>query len=140
MKALLDTCVVLDFLQSREPFANDAREIFRAAACDRFSGYITAKSATDLYYLIHRCTHSDAEARKKLNSLLGIIGMLDSAAADVFQALSSATSDFEDAVMIETASRSHVDCIVTRNQKDYKKSSVSVYTPSEFLRKLNGGD
>ena len=136
MKVLLDTCVVMDFLQHREPFADDAKAIFRAAACESFTGCITAKSATDIYYLTHRCTHSDKEARNKLNSLLGIISMLDSAAVDVFHALSSETTDFEDAVMIETASRSHVDCIVTRNQKDYRKSYVPVYSPAEFLQQL----
>lgn len=103
---------------------------------EQFSGCITAKSATDIYYLTHRVTHSDKEARNKLNSLLSIISMLDSAAVDVFHALSSDTSDFEDAVMIETASRSHVDCIITRNQKDYKKYSVPVFTPAEFLQQL----
>ena len=136
MKALIDTCVVMDFLQHREPFADDAKAVFRAAACEQFTGCITAKAATDIYYLTHRCTHSDKEARNKLNSLLSIISMIDTSAVDIFHALSSETPDFEDAVMIETASRSQVDCIVTRNQKDYIKSSVPVFNPSEFLQQL----
>lgn len=136
MKALLDTCVVMDFLQQREPFAEDAKAIFRAAACEHFFGFITAKSATDIYYLTHRCTHSDKEARSKLNSLLSLIGLLDSEAVDVFHALSSPTTDFEDAVMIETAYRSHMDYIVTRNKKDYQKSSVPVLSPADFLHEL----
>ena len=136
MKAILDTCIVIDFMQGREPFADSAKAIFQAAAVDRFTGFITAKSATDIYYLVHRCTHSDAETRNKLNSLLSIVNMLDSTARDIYHALSSQVSDFEDAVMIETALRSNVDCIVTRNQKDYTKSSVPVYSPEEFLEKL----
>lgn len=139
MKALIDTCVVMDFLQHREPFADDAKALFRAAACEQFIGCITAKSAPDIYYLIHRCTHSDKEARNKLNSLLSIISMLDTAAVDIFHALSSKTSDFEDAVMIETAARAHVDCVITRNQKDYQKSSVPVFSPSEFMQQLKDG-
>lgn len=136
MKVLLDTCVVMDFLQNREPFSLAARSIFRAAATDWFTGCITAKSATDIYYLTHRCTHSDQETRQKLSQLLSIVGLLDSAAEDVFHALSSPVSDFEDAVMIETAVRSQVDCIVTRNIKDYEKAAVPVYTPDEFMRLL----
>lgn len=136
MKAILDTCVVIDFLQKREPFANTALQIFRAAAGEQFTGCITAKSATDIYYLTHRCTHSDEKARNILNSLLSIVSMLDSTAVDVFHALSSETTDFEDAVMIETAIRSKVDCIVTRNTKDYLKSSVPVYTPDDFMKAL----
>lgn len=140
MKALLDTCVVVDFLQAREPFAANARAIFRAAASEMFAGCITAKSATDIYYLTHRCTHSDVESRSKLNQLLTIIGMLDSTADDVFHAISSEVSDFEDAVMVETAIRSRVDCIVTRNTKDYSKSPVPVYTPEQFLATLQQED
>jgi len=136
MKALIDTCVVMDFLQRREPFADTACKIFRAAATEQFSGCITAKSATDIYYLTHRCTHSDKESRTKLNQILSIVGMLDSAADDGFHAISSDVSDFEDAVMIETAIRSHVDCIVTRNTKDYTKSPVPVYTPDQFMELL----
>ena len=62
--------------------------------------------------------------------------MLDSTAVDVFHALSSETTDFEDAVMIETAIRSKVDCIITRNTKDYRKSPVPVYTPDDFMKAL----
>jgi predicted nucleic acid-binding protein len=133
MKALIDTCVVMDFLQSREPFAEIARSVFRAAAAELFSGCITAKAATDIYYLMHRCTHSDHESRTKLNQLLTIVGMLDSTADDVFHAISSDVSDFEDAVMIETAIRSRVDCIITRNTRDYAKSPVTVLTPEQFM-------
>ena len=136
MKVLLDTSVVMDFLQNREPFSIPARSIFRAAAAEWFTGCITAKSATDIYYLTHRCTHSDEKARNILNSLLSIVSMLDSTAVDVFHALSSETTDFEDAVMIETAIRSKVDCIVTRNTKDYLKSPVPVYTPDDFMKAL----
>lgn len=134
MKALIDTCVVIDFLQRREPFDKDAVQIMRLAAMNQFTGCITAKSATDIYYLNHRATHSDKESRTKLNQLLAIIGLLDTSAEDIFHAISSDISDFEDAVMIETARRSGMDCIVTRNQKDYEKSPVTIYSPAEFLR------
>lgn len=136
MRALIDTCVVMDFLQNREPFATAAHKVFRAAALEMYSGCISAKSATDIYYLTHRCTHSDKESRTKLNQLLTIVEMLDSKADDVFHAISSEVSDFEDAVMIETAIRSNVDCIITRNTRDYSKSPVPVYTPGRFLEVL----
>ncbi|MDE7444993.1 MAG: PIN domain-containing protein [Lachnospiraceae bacterium] len=136
MKALLDTCVIMDFLQNREPFAQNAKKIMQAAAMELFTGCITAKSATDIYYLTHRCTHSDKESRSKLNQLLTVIGMLDSMADDVFHAISSDVKDFEDAVMCETAIRSKIDCIVTRNEKDYADSIVTVYTPNEFIEIL----
>ena len=59
MRALLDTCIIIDALQSREPFSNDAQTIFLLAANQQFVGCITAKSSTDVYYLMHRYTHND---------------------------------------------------------------------------------
>ena len=49
--------------------------------------------------------------------------------------ISSNCPDFEDAIMIETAARTEVDCIVTRNL-NYKSSPVPAYSPSAFVKLL----
>jgi len=136
MRVLIDTCVIIDALQSRVPFAEDAQKIFLYSANKQFEGYITAKAATDIYYLTHRLTHNDTETRKILSKLYTLFNLLDTTSLDCRKAISSEISDYEDAVMIETAIRSEMDCIVTRNIKDYTKSSVMVYEPSSFLKLL----
>ena len=136
MKVLIDTCVVIDFLQKREPFANTAWKLFRYIASEQLTGYITAKETTDIYYLMHHFTHSDSESRHLLSQLLSLVSILDTSSEDIFHALSSEISDFEDAVMTETAIRSKIDCILTRNKKDYKLATLSVYDPAEFLELL----
>ncbi len=65
-----------------------------------------------------------------------LFGLLDTTALDIRKAISAKISDFEDAVMIETAARSGIDCIVTRNVKDYSKSTIAIYTPTEFIKLL----
>lgn len=137
MRVLIDTCVILDTLQAREPFAEDANNIFLAAANHLYNGYISAKATTDIYYLTHRHTHSDKDSRDILNKLLTIFDVLDTMGIDCRRAIPSKTTDYEDAVMIETAIRSEIDCIVTRNTADYDNSPVTIYTPSEFLKKLS---
>ena len=136
MKILLDTCIVIDFLQKREPFAQAAYDIFYAIATNKLSCFITAKSATDIYYLMHRFTHNEQLARNNLSSLLTVVAGLDTKADDIFEAIVSPTSDFEDAVMIATARNNAINCIVTRNTKDYSKSPLPIYTPDELLQKL----
>ena len=140
MRVLIDTCVIVDVLQNREPFAAEAQQIFFAVANKQAIGYISAKSVFDIYYLTHRSTHSDDETRKILKTLLGLFDILDTTQLDCRQALSSDISDYEDAVMCETAKRCDVDCIVTRNQKDYVKSEVTVYSPRDFLELLEAMD
>lgn len=129
MRALIDTCVVVDALQSREPFADAAHNLFLLCANRQFEGFLTAKAITDIYYL----THSDQQTRTILTRLCSLFQILDTSAQDIQTALSSDTSDFEDAVMIETAVRDRMDCIVTRNAKDYSKAQLKVYSPSEFV-------
>ena len=138
MRVILDTCIIMDAIQNREPFAEDAKNIVRAAANKWFTGCITAKSSTNIYYLTHRCTHSDKDTRAILTKLFILFDVVDTAGMDARKAISSQVSDYEDAVMIETAMREDADCIVTRNIKDYSKSPVPVYDPAEFLRLLEG--
>lgn len=136
MRALIDTCIVIDALQSREPFCKEAQNIFLAVANKQLTGFLTAKSATDIYYLTHRHTHSDKETRKILNKLFSLFELLDTAGLDCRKALSADITDFEDAVMVESAMRTDMDCLVTRNIKDFRKAPVPVYTPAELFRKL----
>lgn len=136
MRVLVDTCVIIDALQSRVPFAEAAQKIFIHSANKQFEGYITAKSVTDIYYLTHRLTHSDTETRKILSKLFTLFHLLDTTSLDCRKAISSEISEYEDAIMVETALRSEMDCIVTRNLKDYAKSPIMVYEPTAFISVL----
>ncbi|MBR0308714.1 MAG: PIN domain-containing protein [Mogibacterium sp.] len=137
MRVLIDTCVILDYLQGREPFFDDALNIAIDMANREYEGYITAKALTDLYYIIHRHTHSDAETRQIISRLTSLFGLVDTFAEDCINALHSGMTDYEDAVMSETAHRIKADYIVTRNIKDYDRSKVHAILPSEFLIQLD---
>jgi hypothetical protein len=62
--------------------------------------------------------------------------LLDTTSLDCRKAISSEISDYEDAIMVETAIRSEMDCIVTRNMKDYAKASITVYEPDALIALL----
>lgn len=136
MKALIDTCIIIDALQDRKPFSKDAQQIFLEIAKRSFVGCITAKSITDIYYLTHKATHNDETTRAILHKLFSLFEIIDTAAVDCIKALSSPMKDYEDAVMSETASRNALDYIITRNVKDYSQSKIPVYMPEAFLHLL----
>ena len=136
MRVLLDTFVIIDALQNREPFSEDAQNIFLAVANWEIEGYITAKAITDIYYLTHRLTHSDSATRDILNKLFSLFGVLDTTANDCREAVFSGVTDYEDAVMIMTAECEKMDYIVTRNIRDYSKSKIPVLTPAELINKI----
>ena len=89
MRVLVDTCVIVDALQDRKPFSENAKIIFYAVANKQIDGYISAKAITDIYYLAHRATHGDESTRQILKTLLGLFDILDTTAIDCRKALSS---------------------------------------------------
>ena len=137
MNVMLDTCVVLDLLQKREPFAADAIYLFHMAAAGRFDGFITAKSMADIYYLLHRGLHDDHATREVLQKLLTLVCVVDTAAMDAKNALFSTMSDFEDALLAETSKRLKMAYVVTRNISDFSRSPVPALSPSDFRKMLD---
>ena len=132
MKVLIDTCVIVDYLENRSG-ADAAENILNDASIYRC---VSAKSVMDLYYLIHHFTHSNHKTRESISSIISVMNeVVDTMDGDVRKALISPTRDYEDAVMIETAIRIKADAIITDNVKDYKHSPVKVYAPDEFLKK-----
>lgn len=136
MKALIDTCVIVDVLQKREPFYKSAMDIVLAVSNRRCLGVLTAKSVTDIYYILRRSIHNEEEVRKLLGILFMLFDVEDTFSTDCQLALSSSMKDYEDAIMVQTAIRVGADCIVTRNLKDYRLAARPVFSPDEFLEKL----
>lgn len=136
MNVLIDTCIIIDALQSREPFNKDAEAVFLSVANRRCVGFLTANSITDVYYLMHKALHSAEETKKVLGVLFNLFEILDTCGIDCRRALTSNISDYEDAIMIEAATRAKMDGIVTRNPKDYAGAPLPVYSPAQFVKLL----
>ena len=52
MKVLLDTNIIIDSLQSRKGFLEDAGQVMLRAF--EYDGYLVASSITDIFYLHNR--------------------------------------------------------------------------------------
>ena len=140
MKALIDTNVMVDVLQSREPWCKQGQEVFMAVANKKIVGCITAKEAADIHFFCRKQfvgqENVDERARNVLAKLFALFEVLDSLAEDCQNALGIRNGDYEDAMMMATASRSGVDCIITRNKTHFSGGSVPVYSPDEFLARF----
>ena len=134
MKILIDTNVIIDALTSREPWNESAEKIFIMTANNIVDMYITASSATDIYYLVRKHLHNVETARQVMGKLYSLVGILEVKEEDCVDALVSPITDYEDAVVEQVARRSAVECIVTRNQKDYEKGLTKVFLPDDFIQ------
>ena len=93
MRILADTNVIIDALTSREPWNKSAEEIFLKAANHTIEMYITASSATDIYYLIRKHLLNIEAAKMIMGKLYSLTGILEVTADDCMDALASAISD-----------------------------------------------
>ena len=72
--------------------------------------------------------------------MFSLFDILDTCGIDYRKALTSSIVDYEDAVMVETAARAGMDCIVTRNLKDYAGAPMPVYSPAQLIELLYAGE
>lgn len=60
----------------------------------------------------------------------------DLCVSDIQQAARMQWNDYEDAIQSATAQRIHADFIITRNIKDFAKSKILAFTPTELLARI----
>ncbi len=141
MRVLLDTNVIVDVLQRREPWFEDGQKIFYAIAKQQITGCITAKEAADIYFFSRKQFtgqgNVDAKARQVMSKLYALFEVIDTLGIDCERAIAIENNDYEDAIMIESAVRTGIDCIVTRNTEHFRISPIPVCSPSVFMQKLN---
>lgn len=133
MKALIDTNVIVDALTSREPWKESAEKIFLMAANCVVDVYITASTATDIYYLVRKYLHSTEQAKQVMGKLYSLMEILAVTRNECIDALVSAVNDYEDAVIERTAAKADMDYIITRNVKDYQNGMVKAILPDYFI-------
>jgi predicted nucleic acid-binding protein len=132
---LIDINVLLDMLQKREPFFETSAGLLAAVEAGHVQGYIAAHSITTLFYLIQK-GRSSADARATVTNLLQFIKIVPVDQSTIEQALNLDFRDFEDAVQMISAVQSKVDCLITRNIKDYQPALLPVMQPVDFLGTL----
>lgn len=133
MKVLIDTNVIIDALTSREPWSKSAEIIFIMAANHMMDMYITASSATDIYYLVRKYLHSADYAKQVMGKLYSLVGILSVSGAECVDALASPVNDYEDAVVERVSAKADMDYIITRNVKDYQQGMVKAIFPVDFI-------
>ena len=131
--AFIDTDVIVDFLTDRKPFSIESAKIFSLIDQKKIKGCVSSLSFSNLYYVLRKFgTH-----KKVINSLQELSEMVDIFKVDsdiIKSALTSDFKDFEDSIQYFTAlEHKKLDCIITRNIKDYKDSTIPVMTPETFL-------
>ena len=133
----LDTNILVDIVAKRKIFADNAIAIFNYCENNKIEMFTTSHSIATLHYIAKKIV-DEKELRSIIEDLLDTISIIGVSEITLRKSLKSNHKDFEDAIQIVAAqSIIDMDCIVTRDLKDYKNAEISVFTPDEFLNKLN---
>ncbi len=133
MNVLIDTNIVIDVTQEREPFLLKSEQVIILAAQGRLNAYISASTVSDIYYLTRRTKGNDW-AISFLSNLFTFCPIATVDRRVIQRALASDWRDFEDAIQWATALQSNCQAIVTRNPQDYPVEVPQILTPEQLIR------
>ena len=130
MRILIDTNVILDILQKREPFFADSYRALRKAIESDAECLLS-----DIFYMLRKALGSAQQAKEQIEQLAQLVSFADVQGMDIHTALMREMPDFEDAVVDAVAERNGASYILTRNIKDFAGSVVPAILPVDFLDK-----
>lgn len=120
----------------REPFFKNALKIFQFAETGVFDFHFSSLSASNIYYFSRKIV-GHQKAVESIEALISLFNILPVGEIEIRNAISRGFSDFEDGIQFETAMQNpDIRGIITRNTSDYKKSTLPIFTPENFLNLL----
>lgn len=133
MRAYIDTNILVDLVLSRQEFLPDAQRIFALGYAGEVQLMVSALSFVNTVYLARKYKYPLDEVYSKLRLVADFVDVVDLRGQNVIDMLSSGWKDYEDATQHRSAIDEQADCIVTRNKKDFKASTIDVLTATEFF-------
>ena len=133
MRYFLDTNILIDLMTLRPPFGRNAVELFVKAKSENWELYTSALSVATTFYVASKSEGTD-NSKNIIASLINIIEIVPADRDILMNAVSSRITDYEDAIQHGCAIKiRNMSGIITRDKKDFKHSSIPVYSPEEVL-------
>jgi predicted nucleic acid-binding protein len=135
-RAFLDTNILIDLIADRKPFSNFAIAIFKKAEENKIELFTSSISIVNTHYILKKYLN-EKKPREILYSLFDFLQIIPIDINILKKGLKSRHRDFEDAVQIISAnSIRDIECIVTRNKRDFQFSEIPVFAPDELIGSL----
>lgn len=133
MRGFLDTNILLDYLNPRGAFTEQALRVLLLVTNQKHTLLVADMSIVNIRYVTRKEISQDKfyQIIKRLEKHIVIIGMGEPA---ITRAIEAKWIDFEDAVQYYAAEEAHADVIITRNKKDFISALLPIFTPEEFIQ------
>ncbi|TJW10184.1 PIN domain-containing protein [Parvibacter caecicola] len=134
-RLLLDTNIVIDFLNQREPFYEDARLLMILGRLGEFELWVSSSQVTDLVYILSDGGRAQLipEVLEQLRDLRGFVNVYAAGEREVDAMLAKAWRDPEDSLLYEVAIALRATALLSRNQRDFPEGLIPVLDCGEFF-------
>lgn len=145
MRCFVDTNILMDVFMHRTPFSDPAELMLALGLVGELELWASASQVTDAFYLLSEGGKRSlvGEARRVIKEARKSVHICPVGEREIDAALDSPWEDFEDACVHQCALKVNADAIVTRNKKDYARSSINVFDCDElfdYLKRERGLD
>lgn len=130
-RLFLDTNIVVDLLEGREPFCYDAAQLFTMAHDKKVELLVSPMTFSTASFLLRK--HGSKGVRILLSNLRQLVSVTISDERTVDDSIASQFKDFEDAMQYYNALNAKAEIIITRNGKDFTASNLPVMTATEYI-------
>ena len=132
MKVFLDTNVLVDYLNKREPFFADAAQVIDICKRNDITGVVSSLSVINTAYIMRKAYTKDS-LLLKISWLTNRFEVSPINRESIKKAIAFYPSDFEDAVQYFSAQQAEAGLIITRDADGFQQFDLPVMTPTEFL-------
>lgn len=135
LRLLLDTNIVIDFLNAKEPFFESARLLMALGRFGEFELWISSSQVTDLVYVLSNGGKQQEmpTVLQQLRDLRTFINVFATSDREIDAMLARTWKDPEDYLLYEIALSLKADAILSRNQSDFPDGLIPVMDCEEFF-------
>ena len=136
MKVLIDTDVLLDFLQNKKESVEPAFKIFTLADTKKLEVYISNDTFLMVQFMIRKLKGQDVLADFITNKIFDLmhLAILDAQTYDIVEELYF--EDFADGVKVSQSIQTGAKYFITNDTKKYKTDKIQVISPEEFIQNI----
>lgn len=134
-RIFLDTNFVIDYFV-RQDFKGDAEKLMVMEKRSRTQFFISFLTIANFAYIMRKMQPDDL--RTLINRICQTFIVINNTENQIKKALELMAPDFEDSLQYQAALDANCDCIITRNEKDFRFSSIPVMSASSYLHDTFG--
>jgi len=136
MKIIFDTDVLLDLLLMRKPHYQSVAKLVSLIEYKIIEGWLCPNTVSTVQYLLTEALDKK-QAATHINSIMKLYHISDLNQKILNDARVSGSSDYEQALIYQTALQTEMDGILTRNKDPYSAGTLPVFNPQKLLALFN---